>query len=143
MGRHWARDYCPLDSKSEQSLQSVKSWFRNCENSHPGCVVKKNPLPKRLLNVKPWEYSNDIKLVDTEHLDIRSRYVALSRCWGKKQIITTTRATEIDRHKEILFDTLSKTFQDAVLMTRRLDVQYLWINSLYIIQGDAEDWQEQ
>ena len=95
------------------------------------------------MNVKPWEYSNDIKLVDTEHLDIRSRYVALSHCRGKKQIIAITRATEIDRHKEILFDTLSKTFRDAVLTTHRLDVQYPWIDSLCIIQDDAEDWQEQ
>jgi hypothetical protein len=36
---------------------------------------------------------------------------------------------------------LPRTFQDAVLVTRRLGVKYLWIDSLCIIQDDVEDWQ--
>lgn len=32
------------------------------------------------------------------------------------------------------------TFQDAVLVTRALEIHYLWIDSLCIIQGDAADW---
>ncbi len=35
---------------------------------------------------------------------------------------------------------LPKTFQDAVHITRNLDVQYLWIDSLCIIQDDPHDW---
>ena len=40
----------------------------------------------------------------------------------------------------IPFSELPRTFQDAVHITRRLGIQYLWIDSLCIIQGDAEDW---
>jgi hypothetical protein len=35
---------------------------------------------------------------------------------------------------------LTKTFQDAIVITRRLGLQYLWIDSLCIFQGDEEDW---
>jgi len=45
--------------------------------------------------------------------------------------------------KEILVPQLSKTFQDALIITRRLDLRYLWIDSLCIIQDSEEDWQEQ
>ena len=38
---------------------------------------------------------------------------------------------------------LPKQFQDAVLVTRMLGIQYLWIDSLCIIQDSPEDWQEQ
>jgi hypothetical protein len=38
---------------------------------------------------------------------------------------------------------LSKTFQDAVEITRRLEVNFLWIDSLCIIQGDKQDWQRE
>lgn len=35
---------------------------------------------------------------------------------------------------------LPKTFQDAIHVTRALGFQYLWIDSLCIVQDDAEDW---
>lgn len=35
---------------------------------------------------------------------------------------------------------LPKTFQDAVYATRKLGVQYLWIDSLCIIQDSHDDW---
>ena len=44
--------------------------------------------------------------------------------------------------KGIAVSTLPKTFQDAITITRQLSLQYLWIDSLCIIQeGDNfEDW---
>ena len=35
---------------------------------------------------------------------------------------------------------LPKTFQDAVYVTRKFGIQYLWIDSLCIIQDSKEDW---
>jgi hypothetical protein len=41
--------------------------------------------------------------------------------------------------KQILFSELQETFQDAVIVTRRLGFQYLWIDSLCIVQNDNEE----
>ena len=38
---------------------------------------------------------------------------------------------------------MPKTFQDAVSITRSLGFEYLWIDSLCIIQGKEGDWEEQ
>lgn len=35
---------------------------------------------------------------------------------------------------------MPKTFQDAVVITRKLGIRYLWIDSLCIIQDSAQDW---
>ncbi|KAF1352652.1 heterokaryon incompatibility, partial [Lizonia empirigonia] len=35
---------------------------------------------------------------------------------------------------------LPKTFQQAVAVTRQLQIQYIWINSLCIFQDDLDDW---
>ncbi|CAG8971676.1 hypothetical protein HYALB_00003144 [Hymenoscyphus albidus] len=35
---------------------------------------------------------------------------------------------------------LPKTISDAVAITRQLAIKYLWVDSLCICQGDAEDW---
>jgi hypothetical protein len=38
---------------------------------------------------------------------------------------------------------LPKTFQDAVRVTRELGIEYLWIDSLCIIQWNADDWRRE
>lgn len=67
-------------------------------------------------------------------------YAALSHCWGKKQIIVTTLSTIKDHKAHIAFGKLPKTFQDAIQITRRLGIQFIWIDSLCIVQDDADDW---
>jgi len=43
-------------------------------------------------------------------------------------------------HKSVPLKGLSKTFQEAILAARHLGFQYLWIDSLCIVQGDIENW---
>jgi hypothetical protein len=44
---------------------------------------------------------------------------------------------------QILTGDLSKTFKDAIVVTRSLGFKHLWIDSLCIIQGDEPDWQRE
>jgi hypothetical protein len=72
----------------------------------------------------------------------KANYIALSHCWGSPQtVMKTTKATLGARLEGISWTDLPKTFQDAIAITRLLDVQYLWIDSLCIIQDDPQDWQ--
>lgn len=43
----------------------------------------------------------------------------------------------------ISIEWLPKTFRDAVAIARWLDVHYLWIDSLCIIQGSEVDWSKE
>jgi hypothetical protein len=38
---------------------------------------------------------------------------------------------------------LPKTYRDAAVLTRKLKIRYLWIDSLCIIQDDANDWERE
>jgi hypothetical protein len=38
---------------------------------------------------------------------------------------------------------MRKRFQDAVIVTQELGIQYLWINFLCICQGDKRDWERE
>ncbi|KAI0159720.1 heterokaryon incompatibility protein-domain-containing protein [Xylariaceae sp. FL1272] len=51
--------------------------------------------------------------------------------------------TLIDFKKNIPWRELSKTFQDAVDICQKLQIDYIWIDSLCIIQDDDKDWREQ
>jgi hypothetical protein len=119
---------------SEASFCLIKSWLELCNLQHR-CyqgVGFKNPT--RLIDVSGEQPC----LVNTSN--DQGPYIALSHCWGEIQPITTT-TSSINTHVEsVPFDTLPKMFQDAVHITRRLNIKYLWIDSLCIVQDSEEDW---
>ena len=45
--------------------------------------------------------------------------------------------------EQIVFAELPKTFRDAIIVSRRLGVRYIWIDSLCIIQKSTNDWQQE
>lgn len=91
---------------------------------------------------------SSLKLVEAAFIDVSSYpdgvpYICLSHCWGDESSpVLKTTTHNIKEHKEtISWSRLPKTFQDAVLFTRKLRVRYLWIDSLCIIQNDVKDWE--
>ena len=40
--------------------------------------------------------------------------------------------------QDVEYERLPRLIQDAVTVTRRLDVKYLWIDAFCIVQGDSE-----
>jgi hypothetical protein len=73
-----------------------------------------------------------------------ARYTALSYFWGEKQqpFITTKENFKQMEHG-ILISDMPKTLQDAVSITQRLGVQYLWVDAIYIIQDNPAHWSEE
>jgi hypothetical protein len=96
-------------------------------------------LPTRVINVGTSD--DDVRL-ETETADVTGEYVALSHVWGGVLPIRLTASTLEEKRKKLVFDDASKTLQEAVDVTRRLGIPYIWIDSLCIIQeGDGgEDW---
>jgi hypothetical protein len=68
-------------------------------------------------------------------------YLALSHIWGKSHFTKLTTSNFQDLQENISPPDLSQTFQDAIIVARRLGVRYLWIVSLCIVQDSPEDWQ--
>jgi Heterokaryon incompatibility protein (HET) len=127
------------DLSSEKCMQLASKWIKDCQENHSGCKQPPSTLlPSRVIDV--GSDGRDPFLFETGG-NTEGQYVTLSHCWGKVRPLTTTLATLDDRKKEIPFDLFPKTFQDAILITRNLGVQYLWIDSLCIIQNSSIDWQ--
>ncbi|KAG4443261.1 hypothetical protein IFR05_001304 [Cadophora sp. M221] len=66
-------------------------------------------------------------------------WVALSYCWGGPQPLQTTTDTLAERMDDIPLALLPKTIQDAITTTRELNLRYLWVDCLCIIQDDTDD----
>ncbi|KAF1968080.1 hypothetical protein BU23DRAFT_435320, partial [Bimuria novae-zelandiae CBS 107.79] len=71
-------------------------------------------------------------------------YATFSHCWGENpQFIRLTTENIAQFSEEISFQDLPRNFQDAVTLCKRMQIRYLWIDSLCIIQsgeGSIQDW---
>ncbi|KAF2805554.1 HET-domain-containing protein [Mytilinidion resinicola] len=101
-------------------------------------------MPTRVLDLGHPDDRTTVRLVETEANSHNGRYVCLSHCWGKAKVECLTTQATLERNKQYIpWDVLPKTFQDSILFTRRLDVRYLWIDSICIIQDSEDDWQRE
>ncbi|OAL00740.1 HET-domain-containing protein [Phaeosphaeriaceae sp. SRC1lsM3a] len=114
--------------------------YEECQSSHPMCKLSA-PLsaftPTRLVEIIG---NGHIMLRLCERLETCEPYSAISHCWGDSQPLTLTRDTTSDLFHGISLKRLPKTFQDAIAVTRRFGLRYLWIDSLCIYQDDEHDW---
>ena len=69
----------------------------------------------------------------------KSRYVALSYCWGGDQPNKLTQENYDLYKKDIPWETLPKTIQDAARTAQALGFHYIWIDSMCIVQDSKED----
>ncbi|KAK0733766.1 heterokaryon incompatibility protein-domain-containing protein, partial [Lasiosphaeria miniovina] len=125
-----------------RSLEWSKNEIEMCCQSHINCgPPSKLFTPTRLIDVRPQNAAGDVVLRDGSSVPQGSRYCALSYCWGKlKPACLTTNSTLPDRQAGIPWSSLPQTFQDAVKWSRSMGIDYLWIDSVCIIQGDKTDW---
>ncbi|KAL8369579.1 hypothetical protein RB595_000079 [Gaeumannomyces hyphopodioides] len=71
----------------------------------------------------------------------KGHWVALSHCWGGKVDNVTVKANLDAKKRAMPLDELPPSFRDAVIITRQLGMQYLWIDALCIIQDSMDvDW---
>ncbi|KIW24960.1 uncharacterized protein PV07_10636 [Cladophialophora immunda] len=129
-----------LNSSSYACMNLASQWIKECTDTHADCRRRsRHPLPTRVINVgsdvqDPFLY---------ESRGEEAQYIALSHCWGDSVALTTTKENLADRKKGVRMDDLPRTFQDAITVARRLNIEYLWIDSLCIIQNDSEDWDKE
>ncbi|OAL47430.1 HET-domain-containing protein [Pyrenochaeta sp. DS3sAY3a] len=130
-----------LKRGSPEFFQLLKEWTRDCDSEHDMCRRNDaSTVPTRLIKV-----DNGLRLVDAEEAK-SSRYVALSHCWGPlkdDEKFCTYKRNIKQLQAYIDFDALPRTFRDAVTVSRGLGIDYIWIDSLCIIQDDDDDWQKE
>lgn len=73
----------------------------------------------------------------------KDKYAVLSHCWGGSRQALTTRDSIATMKAGIDVSSLPQTFRDAIMVSRELGIQYLWIDSLCICQDDPADWERE
>jgi hypothetical protein len=128
------------DPRSDECLALQRKWLRDCLANHEECRLEtQSQTPRRLISIG----ANNMSLRVVETPVTAPPYVALSHCWGAKQPLITTTSILHLRQKNLNWDSMPATFQDAVRVTRGLEIDHLWIDSLCIIRDDVADWESE
>lgn len=134
------------DHLDHRSAEWARQRLAECASSHELCKSQSGDcfLPTKLINVKPGWTGLDVRLENSSAVRPGLSYTALSYCWGGyRPACITTAETLAQNQRRIAWDKLPATFQDAVAFTRSLGIQYLWIDSVCIIQEDEDDWRRE
>jgi hypothetical protein len=132
-----------LEPGSSTQYALLRAWLQQCDEDHECRSAFRTAIPTRLLDVGTTK-TGTLRLC-CSNKNKTLKYVALSHCWGKpteeekRQFCTTDENIEV-RQNGFDISELPKTFRDAVRVAQNLGIQYLWIDSLCIIQGNQEDW---
>ncbi|KAM0342895.1 hypothetical protein ACHAPU_009099 [Fusarium lateritium] len=132
------------------------SWLERCmQNSngeHDVCNQgDRDYLPTRLLDVRRALDQGQVRLVcpstSPEAFSAGTEYASLSHCWGTwgsdenpKLLTANLQSRQSDG---LDWNKLPKTFQDAFKIASWLNLDWLWIDSLCIIQDSGSDWQNE
>jgi Heterokaryon incompatibility protein (HET) len=131
---------------SEATFGLARTWLETCLAEHQTCPKFSNSsrfIPDRLLEIKIENGRIVTRICLVETLPCYTPYFTLSYCWGDANPLRLTRANHDSFCMSIELDELPKTFLDAAIVVLKLGYNYLWIDSLCIIQDSIDDWEEQ
>jgi hypothetical protein len=127
-----------LSPGSEKSYSKAKEWLHQCRTHHNACHESAaQRMPMRLLELSAQ--GNICTSLRVTTVQNRCPYATLSYCWGGDQPFKLIKARLTQHETHIDIKTLPGTIVDAIEVSVRLGIYYLWIDSLCIIQDDPED----
>jgi hypothetical protein len=110
-------------------------WLLRCIRSHQKCRFIGTELPTRVIDV-----AADSPFIHETARGERGKYCTLSYRWTP-QAVTTTQENLAQFKRSIPLDLLPQVILDAINVTRKLGIQYLWVDALCILHGSASDKQ--
>ena len=127
----------------------IRGWLNECDTMHfkPACRPQNDThptedtnirLPTRLIYV--GSDGDDIVRLREMQTGDTVDWTALSYRWGDSPPFSTTRQNLVSHMMGMTLTALPPTFQDAIKVTRALGKEYLWIDSICIMQGQDGDF---
>ncbi|KAF2683626.1 hypothetical protein K458DRAFT_304318 [Lentithecium fluviatile CBS 122367] len=140
-----------VDAALALRLDLPRKWAIECDSRHanPTCKPTSNSfdtdhatVPRRLIDVgNPLQM---VRLIETAGSSIGiGEWTTIDHMWGPgPQDYVTLSQNYSERTTGMRLDRLPATFRDAIRVTRSLGIQYIWIDSICIVQDDYEDRRE-
>ncbi|KAF2650344.1 HET-domain-containing protein [Lophiostoma macrostomum CBS 122681] len=136
----------PESHLNTADLTMIRQFLTQCSTGHESCSQASSGfMPTRLIDIQGKPAT--LRLIESASLGHQVRYATLSYCWGKprpgQDCYQTTASNLADRLHVFVLAEQPPTIQDAIRVARTLDIGYLWVDALCILQGDKADWERE
>ncbi|KAK0647025.1 heterokaryon incompatibility protein-domain-containing protein, partial [Cercophora newfieldiana] len=150
----WLRLQPPIPSPLDgRVVEWMNSKLSDCLR-HRHSTIRPPFCPDRLLDIRQsvtrLVLKDEVLKEGFERgsLKCSPRYAALSYCWGsgrQSEQLKTTKATLAQHRNGISDAEMTPVLRDAIRVAKALEIPYLWIDALCILQDadDSSDWVEQ
>ncbi|KAI0879669.1 heterokaryon incompatibility protein-domain-containing protein [Hypoxylon argillaceum] len=142
-------------------FDAIRTWHRRCRLNHPKCKVTLSggetfdaeavSLPSRCIEIESENGQvKECTLRETEGQ--QGKYIALSHRWcADTEVVRTLKGNYDCRTKKCTTVSCqgcqtpmtTTLFTHAYELAAKLGVNYVWIDSLCIVQDDADDWKRE
>ncbi|KAF4459311.1 heterokaryon incompatibility [Fusarium albosuccineum] len=155
----WAEDINPpclhlhqASADSDLHIELAREWLTSCQECHALCNSPRatpDSLPSRLLAIRapaPGNATPTVRVVQVSSpscADGAIVYCALSHSWGGSATLRLIKTNQKELTEGVDVKQLSNNIRDAILITHRLGYQYIWVDSLCIVQDDDADWKRE
>ena len=130
------------DLGSRANFALARQWLSACQTGHAQCSPAPRAfMPTRLIDVGQDKSSQAPRLVTLT--GEQRQYAALSHCWGGEIEFKTSQANLKHMKDGMSMEDMPPNFRDAIVIARELGLEYLWIDSLCIIQDSETDWEKE
>lgn len=119
----------------------MREWIQDCEQSHGSDCGEgfeaTTSLPYRVIDVQ------SLRLHQSSAGEV-GKYAALTYCWGCQTVPGALVGANLEAlNGNIRLESLPQTIKDAIFVTQRLGLRYIWIDAYCIIQDSIEDKNKQ
>ena len=136
-------------NSTDATLLQIRKWTEQCVSHHEDCLrtqsiaATRRLLPSRLLDVTSVMTCDSVRLISTAKLSLDTQYVTLSHCWGGICAAILSTANIRAYNGGVRMSSLPQTFRDALIVTAKLGMSFLWIDALCTKQDSQEDWEHE
>lgn len=135
--------YLRSSVEAELDVSKVSHWISTCITTHGShCALDDASFASVFPGLHVLRLIDVMQhcLVETRELH---RYVALSYIWGAVSNFKLTKSNLsrllVPGVLQEIFRQLPRTICDAITLCRMLNVRYLWVDALCLLQNDAQD----
>ncbi|OTB00327.1 hypothetical protein M426DRAFT_324375 [Hypoxylon sp. CI-4A] len=131
----------PAGLHSPEILHLAQTWLSRCNEDHPSCKpTRPGFCPTRLIEILNPDHA---RVVVTQEQSTVDSYASLSHCWGNSKRLKLETSNIDQLRMNINIDELPTTYREAIAVCTGLNLRYIWIDSLCIIQDSREDWKRE
>lgn len=128
---------------ADLNLGMVKSWLRTCQIEHHEGARDPYPVMSPPSILRLIDVHRECLVQATSTTD----YIALSYVWGSTELFRTLKSNTAKltapQGLASSLGRLPKTIKDSMELVRRLGLDYLWVDSLCIVQDDNDEMANQ